>query len=254
MNKAFICVYRHIEFSNNRRKKTETAAQETPILYKFLETYEDNFYDWGDDPSFFAATEFNGNVKFATWGVCRRDVRRQLNKNDLIIFFCGKEKNKSWDYYFTGYGTVKDTLFDRLLIWKDDKYKKYRNYFNLLIDKNDKHREPFGGNHDNYIKRKEAPYIFFDTNPEKTNFNLINPLKVASYDPRIDETEAWAIGDKLVDRLETLLLKKHFNTSRKLRSTHGQMPHRHIRLKANKKTLNELGSKLFEMAEMAKTR
>lgn len=225
-----------------------------PELRKFLDTYEDNFYDWGDDPSFFAATEFAGDAKFATWGVCRRDVRKQLDKDDLVIFFCGKEKNESWDYYFVGYGTVKETLFDRLLIWKGDKYKKYRKYFNLLIDKNDGHREPFGGNHEDYKERIKAPYIFFDTNSEKTNFNLINPMKVASFNHRIDETEVWLTGDRLVNELEILLLSKYFNTRRKLRTTHKQMSHRQISLKGDAKTLDSLRLELFKIAEKAKSR
>ena len=49
-------------------------------LYKLgMEQDGECYYDWGDDPSFFAAEEFLGDVNRASWGVCRRDVREKLS-------------------------------------------------------------------------------------------------------------------------------------------------------------------------------
>ena len=59
------------------------------------------FYDWGDDPAFFAAEEFLGDVNPASCGVCRRDVREQLRNGDFVIFFCAKAlEDRTWEYYY----------------------------------------------------------------------------------------------------------------------------------------------------------
>jgi hypothetical protein len=109
MGNVFICVYRHLEPNKKKIREIKEASFKTPLLNTFLETYhnDNNFYDWGDDPSFFAAKNYLGNEKFATWGVCRANVRRQLKQDDIVIFICGKEYNKCWDYYFIGYYAYK---------------------------------------------------------------------------------------------------------------------------------------------------
>ena len=55
-------------------------AGDNKLLKRYLALYNAPgcFYDWGDDPSFFAASELLGSPNNATWGVCRRDVRASM--------------------------------------------------------------------------------------------------------------------------------------------------------------------------------
>ena len=55
---------------------TKPLADSDPLLSRFLNGYRENFWDWGDDPSFFAAEHRLGDVRRASWGVCRADVRK----------------------------------------------------------------------------------------------------------------------------------------------------------------------------------
>jgi hypothetical protein len=193
MGNVFICVYRHLEPNKKKIREIKEASFKTPLLNTFLETYhnDNNFYDWGDDPSFFAAKNYLGDEKFATWGVCRANVRRQLKQDDIVIFICGKEYNKCWDYYFIGYCTVSNKENDRLEIWKNEKYKDCRTFYNILIDKNGNHLEPFGGDHSDYDERIKAGYIFFEPDPKLTNLNFSSPVQIASCDPRLSPLETW---------------------------------------------------------------
>jgi hypothetical protein len=67
--KAFICVYRH-----PYRDKNSKAIQRQVIRVEYFQSYikeyslDNNFYDWGDDPSFFMSTEVFGDYNHATWG------------------------------------------------------------------------------------------------------------------------------------------------------------------------------------------
>ena len=114
----FICVYRH---PNPGRELDVVikASQKDASLNKFLSEYNkpNNYYDWGDDPSFFKAKEVFNNYNHATWGVCRRDVRCQLKAGDLVVYFCGRQEKNEWNYFFVGFGTVKSALFTRNDIW-----------------------------------------------------------------------------------------------------------------------------------------
>jgi len=162
------------------------------------------FYDWGDDPAFFAAEEFLGDVNRASWGVCRRKVREKLSKGDFVIFFCAKAlEDRTWEYYYIGLGTVSRTL-DRRLIWSSKEYKPYRDFFNLLVDSKDDPYEFIYDKHDkrkDWPKRVNAPYILFDTSKNRTHFNLVNPILVATYrlgdQPwRGNVIERWHLEDK----------------------------------------------------------
>ncbi len=121
-----------------------------------------NFYDWGDDPSFFMSKQLFGNFNHVTWGVCRRNVRIQLSEGDVVIFFCGKADKRFWNYYFIGYGTVQCALANRQQIWTEEAYKSYRKYYNVLVNINGNHYEPFGEPHDDWKKRIQASYIIFN--------------------------------------------------------------------------------------------
>ena len=84
--KAFICVYRQPQVSRTIWNKVQAAAAGNSLLQDFLTVYgrPDCFFDWGDDPGFFAATRLMGNVNFASWGVCRGNVRRQLQPGEVL--------------------------------------------------------------------------------------------------------------------------------------------------------------------------
>ena len=103
---AYVCTYRKIKPSSKALRRTREAAKHDPLLCTFLDGYCESCYDWGDDPSFFAAQHLLGDVRKASWGVCRRDVRNSLEERDVVVFFCGREVERAWHYHFVGFGTV----------------------------------------------------------------------------------------------------------------------------------------------------
>ncbi len=76
---VFICVYRHTVNPSYKSQVLQLSKTE-PLIQEFVEEYfkQGNVYDWGDDPAFFMATKEFNNANFATWGVCRPEVRSQL--------------------------------------------------------------------------------------------------------------------------------------------------------------------------------
>src|ERR1700682_2903329 len=92
---AYLCTYRRMTPSPRTRGQTDAAAKQDPLLRAFLKNYDDSYYDWGDDPSFFAAQHVLRDVRKASWGMCRRDVRNALAERDLVVFFCGLRINAS---------------------------------------------------------------------------------------------------------------------------------------------------------------
>jgi hypothetical protein len=233
--KAFICVYRQPAVGPNIRQRVEAAAMHQPLLQTFLSRYgqPNCFYDWGDDPAFFSATEVFEDASYATWGVCRPNVRRQLIPGDLVIFFCGRQSLSTvglWEYFYVGYGTVRETV-ERRIIWEDEEYHVYRSFFNLLVnylDGVEAHYEPFGDPHADWQKRSKAPYVIFEPGQHLTTFNTIAPLKVAIYDSRQGPAETW-LTDPLVKALRANLF---FNgrVDRNLRTKSRYRPHNHIAL------------------------
>ena len=211
--KAYVCVYRQ-PTRNDDWQKTWDEASGVPGLKKYLRRYkqrfqknnqmEGRFYDWGDDPSFFAAEEFLGDVRKASWGVCRPNVRCELEEGDFVVFFCAQQQRRDkdvWKYYYIGVGTVGEVI-DRKQIWTKEKYKQYREFYNLLTDSKGKHNELIHSYHEDKIKNKEGevieldwerksrkPYIIFDGSGDKTHFNLVSPLLVATYESRKEVEE-----------------------------------------------------------------
>ena len=187
-------------------------------------------------------------------------MRRQLSPGDLVVFFCAREQNqtpKAWDYFYIGFGTV-EKLISRISIWSELQYSLYRSYFNILIKYDCGcvfQYEPFGLPHDDWEKRAKAGYVLFAHNEKLTDFNIINPLYVATYikEP-IPRTETWFSSEnELVNQLEECLLKK-FNISRRLRSTNLQRSHPHIRInkyiQSNpREVITELRNQLFEISK-----
>lgn len=209
--KCYVCVYRQPSPNRVKLKRTYKVGSDRRGLRKYLELYRSGFepgracfYDWGDDPAFYAAEEFLGDVNRASWGVCRRDVRQKLQKGDFVIFFCAKEvEDKTWEYYYIGLGTVGEAL-DRRIIWSAEEYKPYRDFFNLLVGPNGAHREFIYDKHNSdWRERADAPYILFDPSKNRTHFNLADPLLVATYrleDPpwRGGVIERWHLDNECV--------------------------------------------------------
>ncbi len=227
--KCYVCVYRQPALNASKWNRSWREAGGKRGLKKYLKLYKSGFeqgatcfYDWGDDPAFFAAEEFFGDVNKASWGVCRRDVREKLRNGDFVIFFCAKAlEGQTWEYYYIGLGTVSETL-DRGLIWSSDEYRPYRDFFNLLVDpQGDQYEFIYGKHNSDWRERADAPYILFDTSKNRTHFNLVNPLLVATY--RLGDTpwrgsviERWHLDDTNVRAIYRAIPKR--TTGKKLRT------------------------------------
>jgi hypothetical protein len=245
---VFICVYRH-RVKPSYHKQVIAISKTAPLVEEFIKDYfkEGNVYDWGDDPAFFMAKEEFEDPNFATWGVCRPEVRSQLKPGDLIIFFCGRQgATREWDYYFIGFGTVKQTLRNREEIWQNDLYKRYRNFYNILVRDNQQF-EPFGKSHTDWKTRAESPYIFFEEVQPLTNFNITHPLKVAIYIPKESLLEKWlSDSDLRVKELEDILFDKYAQTNRRLRINNPQRAHVHIRYPLSENEIVQLRNDLLK--------
>jgi hypothetical protein len=185
-------------------RQTRAAAKHDRLLHDFLENYDASYYDWGDDPSFFAAHHLLGDVRKASWGVCRRDVRNVVRTGDLIVFFCGRQDGRAWRYYFVGIGIV-GTLVKRAVLWTARAHAPYRKFYNVLA-RLDGGRlvqsESFHPYHDDWRRRAGAPYVLFDA--VQSSFNLRDPHQVATWDGNgaaIPETWAADAHTKEIERL-----------------------------------------------------
>jgi hypothetical protein len=246
MIKAYVCVYRQFRPPEVAQRKTKQNAIKNPLLEEFLETYQKGFYDWGDDPSLFAAKEAFGCTNHATWGVCRRDVRNSLEKGDSVVFFCARQGGgKTWNYHFVGVGTVGELVRDRIELWKRRKYKEYRKFFNLLIDAQGNQSEAFHPAHKKDWKlRSEAPYILFD--PVTSVFNLDSPQLVATWDGIADK-EDWN-GNPKAKKVERLIFEDR-GIKRRLRTS--RIGFAHVKLNPAKST-DKCGRTLPEILEELK--
>src|SRR5437762_1781235 len=128
---AYVCVYRHRTPSRLEWKRTEATAVRDELLTTFLREYDDGYFDWGDDPGFFAAQHRLGDARMASWGVCRRDVRIALREGDSVVFFCASQADRVWRYYFVGVGVVA-TLVKRTDLWSERRFAPYRDFYNVL--------------------------------------------------------------------------------------------------------------------------
>lgn len=231
----FVCVYRHSRPKVAELRKTAEAATHDNLLQEFLACYEDenNYYDWGDDPGFFAASKLIGDPCAASWGVCRRDVRRQLRVGDTVIWLCAKEGkvHGTWHYYFVGFSTVAHAI-SREELWLNHKFAQYHRCYNVLAKLENGvlcQKETFHDYHDDWAKRAAAPYVIFNRDAAMTRSNLKNPLHVADKTPH-DPLEVWRTSrDSRVRELREALFGR-LQIDRGLRTTHPQMAHRHIAL------------------------
>jgi hypothetical protein len=196
--------------SPRARRKTEAAAKYDPLLRTFLEGYDHSYYDWGDDPSFFAAQHILGDVRKASWGVCRRDVRNTLGERDVVVFFCGCQDKRVWRYYLVGFGMVR-ALVERAALWTEPALAPYRKFYNVLARLNGGRlvqSETFHEYHDDWERRAEAPYVLFDG--KHTIFNLRSPHHVATWDgTSIPET--WGTDDRSREIERLLFVERGIN-------------------------------------------
>ena len=237
----YVCVYRQGILGKSEENRARRNACDDPELQEYLQRYKDRFkkrkqgigcfYDWGDDPAFFAAEEFLGDVRKASWGVCRPNVRNNLEEGDIVVFFCAqqqKDKTK-WNYYYVGLGTVGEAVQERRQVGKKP-YLDYKNFYNLLIDSKGGHREMISY-HSDWKERSEFPYIIFDS--DETHFNIVNPLHVATYNEGTGAwkgkiLECWRSSDERVQKIYELVGKR--DGGAKLRTTNKYHPHKEMNL------------------------
>jgi hypothetical protein len=207
--KAYICVYRHGVPSRAELERTRFAANADSRVQCFLDRYDDSdcFYDWGDDPGFFAAEQIFGTAEYASWGVCRPDVRSYLSKGDFVVFFCAKQsvdQRHHWDYFLVALATVKDTIA-RDTLWTAPRYNKYRQFYNVLAELKGNElvqRETFHAYHADWPRRAKAPYVIFD--PTFTRVEMNEPLHVATKSAS-ERVERWFLHQPDVRKIENLL-------------------------------------------------
>jgi len=223
---AYLCTYCHKNPKPRDLVETCTAAKEDPLLRKFLKEFDRGYYDWGDDPSFFAAQHLLGDARGPSWGVCRPDVRSVLGKGDVVVFFCGRqEKERVWRYYFVGFGMVRETFAPRDGLWACPKYAKYRHFWNVLVGADGRHLEMIHPCHDDWQRRADAPYVIFDG--AFSSFNLRSPHCVATWDGG-PIPEEWHC-DPRSKKIEQLLFVER-EIDRRLRTSANRRPHPKLNL------------------------
>ena len=86
-------------------------------------------YDNGDDPSFYAARKFGGQL---SWGICRQDVRNKLCPGDIVVFFSFRKFKETGhsEYRLCALTTVERSV-SQIDLWRDNSLRSYRRYFNL---------------------------------------------------------------------------------------------------------------------------
>jgi hypothetical protein len=226
--KAYLCTYCHKSPKPRDRVETCTAAKEDPLLRKFLKEYDGSYYDWGDDPSFFAAQHLLGDVRRASWGVCRPDVRKVLKKSDVVVFFCGrKEQGRVWRYYFVGFGIVRELVKPRTALWTDA-YASDHRFYNVLACLEVGRLvqwEIFQPDHDDWQRRADAPYVIFDG--ALSFFNLTSPHCVATWDGG-PIPEEWRSDDRSKAIEQLLFVEREID--RRLRTSAKRRPHPKLNL------------------------
>jgi len=233
--KAFVCVYRHSNPSPSEWKNTLTAASANPRLQQFMNGYTlpSSYFDWGDDPGFFAASQIFGNPSRSSWGVCRHDVRTQLHPGDFVIWFCARslpDRSGYWGYYFVGCTTVAETI-DRFQLWSHPPYRPYQDFYNTLARPHNGtliQHETFHPYHSDWQHRASAPYVLFDGCPSLSAVNLTDPTLVAT--GTAGASEVWlSTQNPRVAQIEATIFTG-LRITRRLRTTNPFQPHRHIAL------------------------
>ncbi|MGH8982565.1 MAG: hypothetical protein ACRDY6_01660 [Acidimicrobiia bacterium] len=254
----YVCVYRRHIPTAAQWRSTVQAADGDPRLRQFLDEYwrKDRYFDWGDDPAFFAARETFGDPRHASWAVCRPNVRTALREGDGVAFFCGKQALRAqggayrpagpYDYFYVGCGAV-GRLVERVELWHDKRLAPYRSFYNTLARPNAtgalEQHETFLPYHPNWRDRASSPLVLFDL--EHSAFNLDDPHPVAHYEPDSGPPERWR-ADRTSRKLERLLFD---GTTRRLRTSKTGFAHAHRRLRLAERDFEELRDALVSLAK-----
>jgi hypothetical protein len=234
--RAYVCVYRHAQPSARDLERTRNGAANKSLIDRYLAAYskEDSFLDWGDDPSFFCSQKLLGSTRKASWGVCRRDVRSSLSKGDFVVFICAKQRQQlsGWRYYYIGFGTIGDRVKNPATISRSSRYSQYSEFLNVLAQVSCgtlRHSEQVYPYHEDWKRRIQGPYLIFEDHPSMTDFNLKNPLWIASCRAN-DDHETWRSEEiGLVRELETALFTDR-GIERRLRTARKGYPHPKLNL------------------------
>jgi hypothetical protein len=116
---------------------TFLESSQTDLFQPLAEGFRDDLkagvwpYDVGDDPSFCSARRTRGQV---TWGVCRQDVRSQLQPGDVVIFFVVQYAANRIDssYRFAAALSVQTSITEDK-VFHATPYTTFGQYLNLLI-------------------------------------------------------------------------------------------------------------------------
>lgn len=243
---VFVATYRKFSPPARDVARTRANVKNSDILSRFLELYArpDVFLDWGDDPGFWSATTVFGDVRRASWGVCRRTLRASLSAGDVVVFFCAAPKVAVWDYHWIGFGTVKEVV-SRADIWGSPDYAGYRTFLNVLAEPDGAgwaECESFFPKHKDWLQRLPN-YVLFDPAPEASAFQIFGAPRVASYTDTVPEI--W--DDSPVARgIEDLLFERR--PERRLRTSTTGYAHTHMRIEAEPVATMSMRSKLAALA------
>ncbi len=248
---VFVCVYRQFIPADQRLREcvVEAAAGDAQLAELNAQLNTGNsIYDWGDDPSFFSAQFLQGSPGRAGWGVCRPNVRRLVQIDDAVVFFCARRALAAdpIDYLFAGYGTVGSRIDDRRIFWANPTLLPYRDHFNVLVRPaatgGMEQFERFPPGHEDWEHRAASPYLIFD--PLRSHFNMTDPVSVA-YAERGDMNETWreTVRAKLIEKI----LIKDFALERTLRVASTGSSHPHINLTKNLRAAGMTATQLLAL-------
>jgi hypothetical protein len=239
---AYACVYRHQLVTERERELTAASTHANELIREFLAEYDGSYLDWGDDPSFFAASRVLGDSRASSWGVCRPDVRDALHDDAFVVLFTEVMEQDRSEYFWAGIGTVGRLVRNRLQVWTDTRLSPYRRFFNLLVTPSGEHREYFHPPHNDWERRRDAPYVLFD--PKLSRFDLEHPLHVSSYRTEDGTPDRWRTDNETVATLERLLFGKR---SRRLRTSPTGFGHAKLRLEGSQDELGRLRAELIRL-------
>jgi hypothetical protein len=217
-----------------------------------------------------------------SWGVCRPDLRNRVAPGDVVVFVAADRlrDHRPARYRLAGWGTV-ERLVSQVSIWQIEDLSVYRTYRNLLVHpatdgRNYVHHEAQVPWHQDWLWRLANPprhgprkpawesagasgtfangmisvagqrfdvaanYIVFTAEGDRSEV-LADPPVIATAASR-SELETWC-HDGFAVHLKNVLMEGV--TSRGLRTTNPQQPHRHRRLDADAVTVRTRLSKLI---------